>query len=406
MEYLSKKVKRKGVYMARALFINGNVHGHINPTLPLVKELISRGEEVIYFSTDEYKNRIEEMGATFISYGQEFDLFLKEYRPTGNHPFFTLIEYILRMQECTVPIILKKLKGISIDYVIHDAMFGGGKFIAKKLHLPAICSCTSFAVNNLPVPPFMLTPGYHPQLDKLYDKLEEIKNQWGDNSLDINDLFFEKEELNLVYTSKLFQPESEKFDETYKFVGPLIQEESDTFDFTFPNLETRKIIYISLGTINNNYVSFYRSCFEAFQKTDYNVIMSVGNKINISELGMIPDNFIVKNFVPQIFVLKTADAFISHGGLNSVSEALLFEVPVIAIPSMNDQPAVTKQLTSLGAGIGLKMDDITPNLLRESVNQLINQKEYKLACKRIRDSFINAGGQKEAANCILKFVNK
>ncbi|MDF2588439.1 MAG: glycosyltransferase, family [Anaerocolumna sp.] len=396
----------KGVSMGKVLFINGNVFGHINPTLPLVKELITRGEEVIYISTDEYKDRIEDMGAIFISYGEEFNSFLKEYRPTGNHPFFTLIEFLLRMLECTVPIILNKVDGIKIDYIIHDSMFGGGKYVAKKLQLPAICSCTTFATNTLPVPPFMLEPGFHPQLDYIYEKLEQLKIQWSDSTIDINNLFFETEELNLVYTSRLFQPEAEKFSETYKFVGPSIKEEEKTYDFSFPNLENKKIIYISLGTINNNYLTFYKNCIKAFQETDYNVIMSVGNKINIDELGTIPDNFIVKNFVPQVAVLKKADAFISHGGLNSVSEALFHQVPVVAIPLMNDQPAVTKQLTSLGAGIGLKMDDITPNILQDSVNQLINLAEYKLACKQIGDSFMEAGGQKEAANCILTYITR
>ncbi len=39
--------------MANVLFVNGNLHGHINPTLPLVQELVEQGESVFYFSTQE-----------------------------------------------------------------------------------------------------------------------------------------------------------------------------------------------------------------------------------------------------------------------------------------------------------------------------------------------------------------
>lgn len=50
--------------MARVLFINAGSEGHINPTLPVVEELISRGEEVVYFSIEAFRERIEKTGAT------------------------------------------------------------------------------------------------------------------------------------------------------------------------------------------------------------------------------------------------------------------------------------------------------------------------------------------------------
>jgi UDP:flavonoid glycosyltransferase YjiC (YdhE family) len=49
--------------MARVLFINGVSEGHINPTLGVVEELISRGEEVVYFSIESFRDRIEKTGA-------------------------------------------------------------------------------------------------------------------------------------------------------------------------------------------------------------------------------------------------------------------------------------------------------------------------------------------------------
>lgn len=42
--------------MARILFINAGSEGHINPTLQVVEELISRGEEVVYFSIEAFRS--------------------------------------------------------------------------------------------------------------------------------------------------------------------------------------------------------------------------------------------------------------------------------------------------------------------------------------------------------------
>ncbi|WP_039790883.1 glycosyltransferase, partial [Paenibacillus riograndensis] len=50
--------------MARVLFINGGSEGHINPTIGVVQELISRGEEVVYFCIEAYRERIEKTGAS------------------------------------------------------------------------------------------------------------------------------------------------------------------------------------------------------------------------------------------------------------------------------------------------------------------------------------------------------
>lgn len=52
--------------------------------------------------------------------------------------------------------------------------------------------------------------------------------------------------------------------------------------------------------------------------------MSVGKGTNIGSLGEIPNNSVVSQNVEQIEVLQNTDVFITHCGMNSVSESLLF----------------------------------------------------------------------------------
>jgi UDP:flavonoid glycosyltransferase YjiC (YdhE family) len=63
--------------MSKVLFINGSAEGHINPTLGLTRELIHRGEEVLYFATEEFRSEIEKTGATICSY----ENFIKHLAP-------------------------------------------------------------------------------------------------------------------------------------------------------------------------------------------------------------------------------------------------------------------------------------------------------------------------------------
>lgn len=392
--------------MSKVLFVNGNVHGHINPTIALVKELVNRGEEVVYFSTENFREKIESAGAKFQSYGERLDGFMKNFKPSGDHPFYTFIEFMLKMDEQTVPLILEKVNGAKFDYIIHDAMFGGGKVLAQKLGIPAICSCTSFAMNKLPVPSRMLEHGFHPQLDRVYEEMSRLSDVWNIKPLELMDVYFKREGLNIVYTTKLFQPDSEFFDESFRFVGPSIDEERDGENLQTCEFDGDKVVYISMGTINNNCIDFYKTCLEAFGDTELKVIMAIGKKVDIASMGTIPENFIVKNYVPQLKVLKRSNAFISHGGLNSVSEALYYGVPLAAIPQASDQPMVVNRLVDLGAGIGLKMEEITPQVLKESICELLSTNTYKNAAEKIGDNFKEAGGYKAAVDCIFEYKQK
>ena len=391
--------------MAKVLFVNGVVHGHINPTLPLVKELVSRGEKVAYFSTMEFREKIERTGAEFVDYGDGMARFLHSFRPKGNHPFFTLIEFLLEIDRVIISQVMEKSKAICYDYMVHDAMFGGGNILSKKLAIPAVCSCTSFAMNRLPLPDQMLKRGTHPQLDSIYMELEVAARGWETDVPGLMDIFFKKADLNLVFTSRMFQPAGETFDDSFRFVGPSISEREEKAEFPYGSMSGCKVVYISMGTINNNCAGFYQKCMEAFKEEDYKVVMSVGNKVDIASLGSIPPNFIVRNHVPQLEILKRADAFISHGGLNSVSEALYYGVPVAAIPMANDQPAVAGRLEALGAGMKLGMDEITPQLLKDTVHGLLTDESYRSASIAVGKSLREAGGYKAAADAIREFVH-
>src|SRR5579864_3132132 len=58
--------------MATIVFFSQPYYGHTHPTLPLVTELVRRGERVIYYSVEDFRSTIEQTGADFRSYGKAF----------------------------------------------------------------------------------------------------------------------------------------------------------------------------------------------------------------------------------------------------------------------------------------------------------------------------------------------
>ena len=53
-ENYSEKYMGRGKKMSKVLFLNIPSHGHINPTLGLVEGLVKQGDEVLYFTTEEF----------------------------------------------------------------------------------------------------------------------------------------------------------------------------------------------------------------------------------------------------------------------------------------------------------------------------------------------------------------
>lgn len=198
--------------MSKIVFFCIPAHGHTNPTLGVVRELVERGHQVYYYSYNSFREKIEAVGATFVS-------------------------------------------------------------------------CDDYDIEQ---------------------------------NLDPRDAFTDK----------------------YAFVGPSVRPASSQI-----KKEKEKLIYISMGTVNNDMMKFYKNCMLAFADTDYQVVMSVGNLVDIASLGTVPENISVSCHVDQIAVLEKADVFLSHCGMNSVNESLYYQVPLVMYPQTSEQGGVATRVS-------------------------------------------------------------
>ncbi|MBD3919264.1 glycosyl transferase family 1 [Paenibacillus sp. PR3] len=395
--------------MARVLFINAGSEGHINPTIGVVQELIARGEEVVYFCVEDYRERMERTGAEVRTInGLKF---IQAFISGGRRYPLERVNGLLLTADIVIPTVLEQIEGEHFDYIIHDSMFGCGRMIAQILQLPAISSCTSFAQCEADFNDMLerswrdvSSEVINPIKEQFLGLTEALKETYG---VDINspyEVFCNPAPLTVVYTTRTFQPDGEAFDSSYHFVGPSISSRAEKDNFDLSMIEGREPIYISLGTVFNMANDFYKLCFDALGRTEHMVVMSVGSRTQIAELGDIPSNFIVRNYVPQTEVLQHAKLFITHGGMNSTHEGLYYGVPLIVIPQGADQPIIAGRVANIGAGIQLQMQELTVDKLRDAIDQILNQTSYRDAAEEMGETLHQAGGYKQAADEIVAYT--
>ena len=401
--------------MSKALFVNMLGHGHVNPTIGIVRELINRGEDVTYIAGEEFRDKIEKTGAKFIGHKNLFDLSslitsslnleTNEKLLNALNTFKEIIEEIFKLDK-------------KFDYIIYDSSFVLGEEVGRVLNMPTISSSSIFAINEKIIKSLLDLPisqefklkmeGAKPKIKEILsshnyvDFVNELQEKYNIKFPSMVDRSGKKGMLNIVYTSKYFQPYSESFDESYKFIGSSVIDRKESIDFDLSNNEDKKVIYISLGTIFNNSIEFYECCFKAFCNMNVKVIMSVGRKIDISIFKNIPSNFIVRNYVPQLEVLKYADVFITHGGMNSTNEGLYFNIPLILIPQSVDQPFVANRVAELGAGIVIEKNRVTPEVLNKCVAEILSDDNFKINSEKIGESLRESGGYKVGVDEIIK----
>jgi MGT family glycosyltransferase len=294
------------------------------------------------------------------------------------------------------------------DYILHDSMCPWGEMVAKVLKIPSVSS-----MSLLMFTPILLikSGSFFPMMGKMltnfpnlrqFSKISsEIKQKHGIDVPTFADFLNSTGTITINYTSSVFQPSVESFSDSIKFVGPSIAPRTDTSGFPFDQLGTKPLIYISLGTVINQNQDFYLQSIQAFRDSDYQIVMSVGQRTEIARLGEIPANFIVRNFVPQLEILQRAALFITHAGLNSVHEALYYNVPLVLVPQQVEQNYVAGRAEELGVGVKLSNNQITAQRLREAAARILSGESYHQNATRVGESLRGAGGYQRAVDEIF-----
>lgn len=389
--------------MTVVAIFNVPAHGHTNPTLPVVSELVRRGSYVQYFTTPEFRAAVTAAGAEFIDVSPLLPL--DADRPYPNH--FNLADTLLSATEQIVDALLPKLRTDPPNVIVHDSMCPWGKVLAQLLNVPSVGSVTTFVLSPLAA---ISSPALVGEVLRMWLGSVEARRSFRTTARRLRARYSQAfpsplgvlsqfGTTNVVYTSRALQPASRWLGRNFVFVGPSLPEQSAQLDFALR--VDHPLVYVSLGTLLNDAPAFFRACFDAFDGQDVHVVMAIGRTVNRADLGAVPTNVVIRPHVPQLAVLAQASAFVTHGGMNSVHEALAHGVPMLVVPQGSDQMLVGKRVQAVGAGRMLARQDVTASALREGVQRLLGDDQVSAATKRVGREALALGGAQRAAEVIL-----
>ena len=134
------------------------------------------------------------------------------------------------------------------------------------------------------------------------------------------------------------------------FAGPLTRTEALVGAPGGPT-DGRPLVYVALGTFLSHRGDVLARLAEALRKLDVRVAMATG-ATPTDRIGPVPEHWWVAERLPQVALLSHASVAVSHGGNNSVQEALAAGVDQVLLPFSTDQFAIAADLERAGvAGV-------------------------------------------------------
>lgn len=396
-------------------------HSDVHSVVPVAEELIARGHQVTFYLTEEFAPAVRRVGAAFQPLDPAVDLY--DQLSSGN-PLTAMADVgkvIERMGPLVANLLVEGLRAVpdmvgavraeDADCVVYNPMCPWGIALAQLLGLPSITFSTTFVMK--PGSDFEQMFSTSASADKMANiwshvrrSVDELHTSYGVPSLRLSDMFSPDEDLNIVPLIREFQPEADSLDERYLFVGPSIRPGGDRVDFPLDQLAAGPNLYISLGTAvsRGSGSGFTEICFDAFGSTNWQVVLATGRGTDPASLGTPPANFLVRSHVPQLDVLERADVFVTHGGVNSVMEAVWYGVPLIAIPHTIEQLMFADRAAQLGLGSRLDPADVTASTLRDAVLAVTADSGYRIRLAGLSAAAKKAGGYQKAADAIEEAV--
>lgn len=377
-------------------------HGHVNPSLEVIRELVARGHRVTYAIPPAFAEKVAGTGAEPKLWNSTLPGPDADPEAWGS-TLLDNVEPFLADAIQALPQLIEAYQGDEPDLVLHDITSYPARVLAHRWGVPAISLSPNLVAwegyEEEVAEPMWAEPKQTERGQAYYRRFHAWLEENGITQHP--DPFVGRPERSLVLIPRALQPNADRVDETaYTFVGACQGDRAAEGDWQRPD-GAEKVVLVSLGSSFTKQPAFYRECVRAFgELPGWHLVLQVGSHVDPADLGDLPPNVEVRSWVPQLAILKQADLFVTHAGAGGSQEGLATATPMIAVPQAVDQFGNADMLQALGVARHIATEDATAEALRETALSLVDDPEVARRLKDVQAQMAGEGGTKQAADLI------
>ncbi len=398
--------------------------GHINPVTALARALELRGHSVVMFGIADTESRIRAAGIEFLEIGAS------DFPPgtlkalddrLGQLSGLAAARFTAERVLNTGRMILRDgpsaVRAARVDALLIDETDMAGT-VAEHLGIPWVSIAVVPPMNHdESVPPFyfgwpagqdwlshfrnrMAVHLLHRMGKPISDLLNAQRKEWGlkpfKSYLDALSPLAQ-----VAQMPRLLEFESADWPGNLYYTGPWVNPSlRPRVDFPWDRLDGRRLVYASLGTLQNRSEPVFRTIAEACSELPAQLVISLGGGLEPEQLGKLAGDPVVVSFAPQLDLIDKAEVVITHAGINTVLESLSEGVPLVAIPQGNDQPGIGARLAARGLGVVVPSGKLSASRLRRAVRLVLDHVGYRARAQEFGNKIRAIDGPALAAEII------
>ncbi|HYK02034.1 MAG TPA: nucleotide disphospho-sugar-binding domain-containing protein [Thermoanaerobaculia bacterium] len=400
--------------MARYLFAPMPFTGHVNPGLPIARELVRRGHDVRWYSTPRFKRSIEAIGARYVPYRNAMQLDEEHLDVFKDRPAEGIAQLRYDVKNIFVEFVRGALRDLEVelrrepaDVIVGDNAAAVTEAVHQKLGIAwAVYGITALGMSSRDTAPFGLAlPPSSTKFGRLRNRFlnwvvdrvifreannhnERMRHDLGLPPLDSGLFDFSvKADLYLQASTPSFDYPRTDLPKNVHYIGATIPQPPSDWQppSWWGDLHSRKVVLVTQGTINNDFDQLIRPAIRALAEESVLVIVTTGSK-PVEEIAIdpLPSNVRVERFVPYAQLMPHVDLLLTNGGYGSIQIALAHGVPVVAIGKTEDKAEIANRVEWSGVGVGMKVRIPAETQIHDAVIRVLTTPTYAARAEAMR----------------------
>lgn len=409
--------------------------GHVHPMLLVVRQLVARGHDVLWYAARKFAPAIEAAGARFAPMraapdwdDADVEAALPALRGTRG-----LARVKLQLREMFVAPMVEQLRDLEAhaeahapDVVLADQAHLGAALLAEKRALPwAGLGISALVIPSRDTAPFGAArpPAKNDGDRKVYRFLNWLINRWLFRAVNRaywagrvaaglpagTATYFDvlAPELFLQPTIPSFEYPRSDLPPQVRFIGPLVPPASATAELPawWPEVAAaraagRPVVLVTQGTLATEPSALIGPALRGLAAED--VLVVATTRATPAELGLAawPDNARVAPYIPYQALLPQVGVLVTNGGYGGVQMALGHGVPMVVAGGSEEKPEIAARVAWSGVGLDLRTGRPRPKAVRRAVRRVLDEPAFATRARELAAECARHDAAVEAATLI------